>query len=64
MESHLSLLERVVHSAEKLCEGVNFVVWGIGGPVPCVCSARFIKEQTTVCTSISILLLKLVILEL
>ena len=43
---------------------VNFVVRGTSGKsVPCVCSMRFITERTTLSTSICIVLLQLVILE-
>ena len=46
-ESHWDLLDSIVCSAERLCEG-EFAVWGAEGRLgPCVCSMRFITEWTT-----------------
>ena len=60
-ESHLSLLNRLVRRAERLCE---FAVWNTeGSSVPWVYSIRFITERTTLCMSICIILLQLVIVE-
>ena len=63
-ETHLSLLDRVVSSAEG-CVRVNFVIWGTeGGSVHYDCSISTITEHTTLCMSICVILLQLVILEL
>ena len=62
-ESRLSLPNRVVRSAERLCGG-ELCFWGTEGrSVPCVCSIRFITGLTTLCMSICIISLQLVILE-
>ena len=46
VESHLGLLDSIVHNADKLCEGA--LVWGTQGRlVPSVCYVRFIIEWST-----------------
>ena len=58
-ESHLALLESVVHSAESLCESD---LCCIGDKK--VCGLRFIPKQDTICIRICIILLQPVIQEL
>ena len=51
-ESHLSLLDSVVRSAEGLGEGELCCLRQRGRSVLSVCSMRFITEWTTLCMSI------------
>ena len=62
-EAHLSLLETVDLRAEGLCEGELCCLGTEGRAVPCVCSMRFMTERITLCMSICIISLQLVILE-
>ena len=59
-------VNRIVLFAVRIdCVKVNFVVWDTEErSVPYVCSMRFITGQTTLCMSIRIILLQLLILEL
>ena len=64
-ESYLSLLGRVVYSVERICMGDFFLFWAQKESlVPCVYSMKFITKPTTLCMSICIVSLQLVILEL
>ena len=61
-ESYLSLPNSVVRIAGGLREGELCCLGAEGRSVPCVCSITFIAEWTTLCMSICITLLQLVLL--
>ena len=63
-ESHLSLLARVVRRAARFYESKIYCLGTEGGSILCVRSIIITTEQTTLCMSIYIILLELVILEL